>query len=59
MAPDILRFKLEQLSLSSNKANIAVRAITTTTWASSSCGDDVKFKENDDDSGNKNDKFFH
>jgi len=48
MAPDNHRFKLKQFSWLSNKANIAVRAATATTWASSSCGDDVKFKDNDE-----------
>ncbi len=60
MPPESLRFKLEQSSLLSNGADIAGRAATATTWASSSRGDNCnKFDSDDDnDNGGYGDEFF-
>ena len=61
MLPESLRFELEQLSSMSNDAHVAGRASTTTTWASSSRGDNCnEFDDvNNDDDGSNDDKFFH
>ena len=60
MPPESLRFKLEQSSLLSNGANVAGRAATATTWASSSRRDNCdKFDDDDDDDdGGNDDEFF-
>ena len=56
-----LRFKLEQLLLLSNDADVAGRAATAPTWASSSHGNDCDDfnDDNDDDYGGNDDEFFH
>ena len=54
-------FKLEQSSSFSDDADIAGRAATATTWASSSRGDNCdEFDNDDDDDNDGNDvEFFH
>ena len=61
MLPESLRFELEQSPSLSDDADIAGRAATATTWASSSCGDDCDKFDNDDndDDGGNDDEFFH
>ena len=61
MPPESLRFKLDQSSTLSDNADIAGRAATATTWASSSRGDNCdKFNnDDDDDDGGDDDEFFH
>ena len=66
MPPESLRFELEQSSLLSDDADVAGRATTATTWASSSRGndcdkfDDDEFDDDDDDNDdNDDDEFFH
>ena len=60
MLPESLMFKLEQSSSFSDDADIAGRAATATTWASSSRGDNCdKFNNDDyDDDGDNDDEFF-
>ena len=61
MPLESLRFELEQSSSLSDDADVAGRAATATTWASSFRGVDCdKFDDDDDnDDGGNDDKFFH
>jgi hypothetical protein len=61
MPPESLRFELEQSSLLSDDTNIAGRAATATTWASSSRVDycDNFGDDEDNDDGGDDDEFFH
>ena len=61
MPPESLRFELEQSSSLSDDANVAGRAATATTWASSSRGNDCHEFDDDtnDDDGGDDDDFFH
>ncbi len=61
MPPESLRFELEQSSSLSDDADVAGRAATATTWASSSRGDNCNEFDNDDDddNGGNDVEFIH